>query len=467
MLAGMFPPCPFPAQLAALEAPLVAPAATTGAKTDRDAFGAWPHERGSANFVVKWGNSGGVEAGDADVVLDLFEAAWAVEIAEMGHRPPAGADTWRFNVYLADTGDGAPPSYGYAGYYTVDAEGWPMVVLNPNALAAGYAPTTSAHEFYHAVQHATGAYLDDPAADWWWEATAMWVEGEVWPDDADESAFTFGFGLAPQLPLWHFDRYTTGTLREYHAYGAFLFPRFLSEVVGDADTVTATWTEAGDLPTPQAYLASSLDLPETFASFMAHNARWDYADGDLYAANLDAYRDEFGDDPDEQEVAARLTGPGTAGGLMVHGGGYAQVDLVDPGAWTWTATVSPVAGAELLGTVVRDTPEGARYVPLVADGAGGLAASWTAGAGDGTTRVVLGTLTPADDAWSMTVALDAAPIADGDTGGMGDTGATPDAACGCASGVGAGLGWWSLLAAALTRRRGPRRAPSARSTQTR
>ncbi len=459
----MFPPCPFPAQLTELRsAPTPTPVAATIAKADRDATGPWPNERGSANFVVKWGDSGGVEDADADLVLDLFEAAWAVEIDAMGHAPPAGAVTWRFNVYLGDTGDGTPPTYGYAGYYTVDAEGWPMVVLNPAALAGGYASGTTAHEFYHAVQHATGAYLEDPDAAWWWEATAMWVEGEVWPDDPDESTFTFGVGLAPQLPLWSVERFEDGNLAEYHPYGAFLFPRFLTDVLGDRALVTETWTDAGGVATPQALLAQRLDFGETFSAFIAHNARWDYPDGALYAANVDTWRDTFRDDPDAAEVAARMTGPGATGGMSVHGGGYVQVDLVDPGDRVWTATVSPVEGAELVGTVVRDTPSGLDSVALRADESGGLTTTWTASAAEGTTRVVIGALTPATEPWAVTLVLDATAPAQDDSGTPADTGEVGAKACGCAAAPPVPVAGGAMALVLLTRRRDRPRAPSPR-----
>ena len=459
----MFPPCPFPAQLPELrEAPAPAPVPATGAKSDRDASGPWPHQRASTNFIVKWGSSGGVEDADADAVLALFETAWSVEIDQMGHAPPAGAATWRFNVYLGDTGDGTPPTYGYAGYYTVDAEGWPMVVLNPAALAGGYASGTTAHEFYHAVQHATGAYLEDPDAAWWWEATAMWVEGEVWPDDPDESTFTFGFGLAPQLPLWWDERFEDGNLTEYHPYGAFLFPRFLTDIVGDRALVTGTWTDAAGAATPQARLAQRLDFGATFGSFIAHNARWDYPDGALYGANVDAWRDTFGDDVDAGEVAARMIGPGATGGMLVHGGGYVQVDLVDPGDQVWTATVSPADGAELVGAVVRDTSTGLESLPLLADEAGGLTTTWTSSAAEGATRVVIGALTPADVPWAVTLVLGASDPVEEESVPPEDTGQGAVTACGCTASPPAPLGMGVLALVALTRRRVRPRAPSPR-----
>ena len=81
----------------------------------------------SDNFIVRWGS--GVSQAEAQELLDAFELAWQVEILEMGYLQPVATDQYLFNVYIGDSGGGAPSSYGAAGYFTVDDDGYPMIVI--------------------------------------------------------------------------------------------------------------------------------------------------------------------------------------------------------------------------------------------------------------------------------------------------------------------------------------------------
>ena len=38
------------------------------------------------------------------------------------------------NVYIGDTGGDIPSSYGAGGYYTIDGEGYPMMVIAKDIL---------------------------------------------------------------------------------------------------------------------------------------------------------------------------------------------------------------------------------------------------------------------------------------------------------------------------------------------
>ena len=122
----------------------------------------------------------------------------------MNFPAPYGTDSHLFNIYLGDSGSGAPSAYGNSGYYSVDNDGWPMIVLNQMILDSsadqhGVLP----HEFFHAVQHAceTYDYLGDGA--WYWEATAMWIESQIYPNLAEYAVFLFGFALGQTLAPAH------------------------------------------------------------------------------------------------------------------------------------------------------------------------------------------------------------------------------------------------------------------------
>ncbi len=281
--------------------PLAAPPA--GAKPLREALQGVASVRTSENFAVKWGSEGGVTESTAQDLLDSLEQSWLVEMVEMGHPEPAGADRYKLNVYIEDTGvvwDNGSSRFelegsGASGYYYTDPDGYPMLVMSQGALRdAEYAGMVAAHELYHAVQDGTRAYPYGGVSAWYWEASATWVSGEVFPDVTDYSVFLFGYLLLPWLPVDFFDYPDTGALQEYHQYGAFLYLRHLTEHVADWTVVRDSWTE----PDPQGDPLDALDVglaafdsdvQQVLVGMAAHVALWDFAHGDTYAANVAAY----------------------------------------------------------------------------------------------------------------------------------------------------------------------------------
>jgi hypothetical protein len=283
-------------------------------KTEREAHGTCAHVERTENFAFKWGNSLTVDPVDVAVLAEEFEFIWAQEVGVMGHGAPWGSESTLMNVYIGDTGSCAPSVLGNAGYYTLDAEGWPMIVMSYGSLSdAVYGKSTAAHEFYHAVQHASDAFTEDDAR-WFWEATACWVEDEVYPMVAQYAVFLFGYAFQPHHQLNAFTYPSAGRIEEYHQYGAFIFPRFLSEHRADWTVIRDAWMESEWSDDPLDAIASLLpdeDLEVLFADFAAHNATWDYADGPLFEVDLDYYADHTTYGADDFRIADTVSGQGT------------------------------------------------------------------------------------------------------------------------------------------------------------
>lgn len=282
---------------------------------DRDAWGLYPNYRVSEHFIAKWGNVGDVTQDEVAFLLDAFETAWAVEVEEMGHPEPDGSGTYLFNVYIGDTGDGTPSGYGAGGYYNRDADGFPMIVIARDSLRyRDYVQETAPHEFYHALQDEVASYPYTGDSAWYWEATAEWAAGESLPDNATYAQFLFGYAYNAQLSVEFFDYPDEGLLSEYHQYGAFIFPRFVSEVVADRDAVVASWVApqgASPLASLRAELADrGVALEDAFGDFAARNATWNYVDGDVYRATV---RDYVAYYPGEGHELAEVDARGTDG----------------------------------------------------------------------------------------------------------------------------------------------------------
>jgi len=263
----------------------------------RDTF-SLPGEALSEHFALRWGSALSIPDADADALLQHFEDSWAHQIGSWAYNEPANLDGTRFNVYLGSSGPGSPDDYNFGGYFSYDGEGYPLIVLNNSSAddPASMAMVIS-HEFFHAIQSGTTGYEYAGRAAWYTEATAVWASGEMYPSDTSHASFIVGYAYLPEQPIYFFDYPDEGTIEEYHQYGAFIFPQYLTEHVADPSLVRDSWVLA-DHSDPLVVLDGLLGergsgIEESFADFAAHNATWDYERGAVYAEWEAAYAGIF------------------------------------------------------------------------------------------------------------------------------------------------------------------------------
>lgn len=464
------PGCGFPALQASLAVTPRAPAPPPAALLqERDAFGTFPHEASSDHFVMKWGDAVRVDEDDVQSALVALELAWTAEIDVMGHPAPPTTDAYRMNVYVGDSDPAAPDSYGAAGYYNRDPEGFPFLMLAPSTLGSSYEATTTAHEFYHAIQDGTGAYTYSGDDAWFWEASAMWMEGEVYPDDPDYFTFLFGFALLPHLSVVYFDYPDTGSLPEYHQYGAMILPRYCSEVLGEQTIVRDAWIDPGDARTPLEALllglgARGYDPAAEIARFAAHMAAYDFEDGAAMSRSVEGQERAF------SSTAEPLAGTvdGVTDGAVeaaepVQAYGYEVVAWNHAAEGHFRVTVAGDATSDAGAdgswgfTLVRERADGPVYDPIEAGGwldvdlSSEDRSAWIVAAVT-TDPVLEPSLTAHTFRW--TYAVEERPPGDtgdapaADTSGDDPKDEAPSVACGCASGA-PGSAWPSVVCAAV------------------
>lgn len=477
---GVHTPCATPEHWRPV-APLVRPPPHHGIdRLERDPYGT-PNVQLSEHFAVRWGNRDNVSPVEVTALIEAFEDAWAVEIGEMAHVPPLGTDEYYFNVYIGDTGDGAPPGYGSGGYYSTDTEGWPVIVVSRNTLYnEPYADITAAHEFYHAVQGAAERYTYDAnrVGAWFWEATATWASAEVYPDNPNHAVFLFGYALLPHKRVDFFDYPDEGLLQEYYQYGAFLWPLHLSDRTGGFEVIRDAWTDPGDDPDPLEVMRGVLaergeDLDALWIDHAARNVVWDYPNRAIYLQLMQRARDRF---PAEAGnlTAAQIPTAGTedwvdgpdAVAIERYGSNTLTMRLPQEGAYTFEVegdlTGSTGDPASFAGYIIVESDGRPRFIPLefdadnrasiVLDDLGGsirahlLVGAWTSA------RV--SPLVPETFPYRYRVSLDdGSPELPNDP----DPGVVDDeavAGCGCQSAPGPGLGATvALLGLAALRRR--------------
>jgi len=217
-----------------------------GSKLTRDSFDV-PNAWGSDNCIRRWGNSGGWPDSRAASVLDAFEESWQEILLDMDYNAPYGTDTYKFNLYIGDTG--GPRAFGGA-YYSSDTQGYPMIVITPGTFSNVERGTSIAsHEFYHAMQGASGApyaYGNNQPSAWYWEATANWIETQLYPENNGTfvAGFLPSFALLSYLPVNFFDYPDTGAFQEYYQYGAFIYAFYLTDTVADGSVIRESWLDA-------------------------------------------------------------------------------------------------------------------------------------------------------------------------------------------------------------------------------
>ncbi len=266
-------------------------------KTTRDVLAPVLSTYETPNFAVRYGP--GIVDADASLLRigSAFEDAWAQEIAGMGYPAPNGSESYKFNVYVGDTDNGAPESYGTSGYYYVDDAGYGYIVVSLATVAdPEWLRITAAHEFFHALQDAAATYPYEGQGAWYWESGACFIEGVVVPESDDNSAFLAAFSLLPDLPVNYF-LYPDGTLPSLHQYGAFLFLQHLVEVTegGDPTLLRRSWLEATPTSDPMTVLDGLLQeqgdgtLADAFADMAARESTFDWDDEAAYEASIEAW----------------------------------------------------------------------------------------------------------------------------------------------------------------------------------
>jgi len=303
---------------------------------DHEVHGAIPNVQYSERFALKWGPDFDLSEDNANAILTHFEEIHLAEVESWSMASPTDGVRY-FNVYVGDTGGVIPSVGGMAGYYTTDSSGHPMIVLaNDTVTDLPYARSVIAHEFFHAVQWASESFWTWETGSWFWEATATWAAGEVVPDNDSYWNALPHYALKPQIGLYH-DTMTEhgGAPPDLHQYGAFIFPRYISEVLESPETILSAWRDGETDDDPVAWMRVHM-TDEVFGAALvdhaAHNLTWDYIHGERWSSWVDEVASWY---PDQDDRIAPLIAHADADWYTVGdedmpgAGGYNLIPIPD------------------------------------------------------------------------------------------------------------------------------------------
>ncbi len=235
------------------------------------------------HFSVEWEN--GVDESLAEAFAEALEYSWDKEVVEYGWNRPVGTDNYPMLAYIADN-----DSYGgaYTSVEYCSGEGYvPYVVAYSGSWGSStWADDMAAHEFAHAIQFST-SYAPE---FWYWEATAIWMEEEVYPNSNYWSYYVDAYTQNPWIGL------TASSQRDqeifYHMYGGAIFNFFIDNWYDGHATVKGMWDYAAgrsgqySLPVWENVEGIGVDLEweEVFVGFLAANTVMDYDEQNVFSS---------------------------------------------------------------------------------------------------------------------------------------------------------------------------------------
>lgn len=228
----------------------------------------------------------GVSSSKAEDFGEALEYAYEKEL-EAGWREPEGMYRYLMLAYLVDGG-------GSSGYTSVE---WcsgastlmPYIVAYEGSFSSGvWYQDMAAHELNHAIQfgYQNDSILETGTTEagwelWYWEATAVWIQEQVYPTHNIWSQYIEGYTAQPWMSMdasSQSDQY-----QFWHLYGMAVYNFYLEEYQGGLDTVLAHWEYVEDeVPTTSLEISEVTeelglgDWDEVFAGWLAANTVMDY-----------------------------------------------------------------------------------------------------------------------------------------------------------------------------------------------
>lgn len=226
-----------------------------------------------------------------EAVAEAMEQSWQHEIETLNWLPPLpdegeGGDA-RLDVYLEDQNDtfGTGDLFGYTDTFGGFVGDNPATPTREERAAYGfisldndYDPdqfglddlspldamrTTAAHEFNHTLQ---SAYDDEDSYSWLYEATATWMEDEVYPEIGDAHSYLADYMDAPDLCPLSVGRDD----QDVRWYGGWILLRYLAEQHGGPDTVRRLWENMARKEGLTALINTAADQKTTLAELLTN-----------------------------------------------------------------------------------------------------------------------------------------------------------------------------------------------------
>lgn len=353
---------PWKADLLAPVTPLRAAPPPPDATPTEPCFSMGENRLTSAHFAVEWDGSTISEA-TATNFLDALEEGYEVEVG-LGWKEPMQGDDYLVLAYVqAGNYQGAYTTVDYCGGGMV-----PYIVAYAGSFSSrSWADTMAVHELNHALQFGYGFAWEF----WWWEATATYIESQVYPTSNWWAYYVTGYSDNPELAFNASDQNDQDIF--WHMYGMAIWGAYMDEYIGGHDAVLDTW-EAADgersdtygFGMRDAFEEMGLDFDAAYVDFIAKNVVMSY-EAQRVLPEV-AERDEVRALPasDEADGSQRPQGYGQTYTRIEKGAGEGDLVLSFDGDEDapWSVQLVEVDGDAILRVVAADVVDGVGTVTL-------------------------------------------------------------------------------------------------------
>jgi|GEM_PF-2808221 len=246
-----------------------------------------------------------------DTLARALDSIWTKEVTQMGFRPPVGDSFYtpnggngRLDIYLENLGLGLGATFPDSVGGVLGNRATSFIILDNdydvypyNDPQSGIGPSggmrvTAAHEFFHAVQFAYTAYgaevVGGNLKPYWYEATATWMEDQVYNEINDYRQYLLFWFRAPALSFRNFssDYFNPNpdvqnrVFRPYALgiYGQYLSKRFPNPSYGYS-VVRRVWEQMATVTGFNLFSALDAALAPmgyNFISSLQEFYRWNY-----------------------------------------------------------------------------------------------------------------------------------------------------------------------------------------------
>ncbi len=439
---------PWKSDLRAPVTPLRTAPPPPAALASEPCFSAGDNRVTSEHFAVEW-DGDTISESTAQDFLDALEDGYRVEVEELGWKEPLQGDDYLVLAYVQenDRYQGAYTYYESCGRGIV-----PYIVAYSGSFSnRSWAETMAVHEFNHAIQFGYGFAWEF----WWWEATATYIEGQVYPSSNWWAYYVEGYTANPYLAFNASNQDDSDIF--WHMYGMAIWGAYIDEYLGGPDTVLATW-EASDgergssysFGMQEAFEEIGLDFDTAYRDFIAKNVVMAY-EAQAVLPDVDE-RDEIDELPVTEEVdgSTRPQGYGQTYTRIEADAGEGDLRVIFDGEpeVPWSVQLVEVSRNEILRVAEAEVVDGEGEVTL-------------AGFGEEDVVLVVSPLVSDDSKYGYTFTAEIVeppaeegPDADGGAAASDGDGVEEHAVCGATgAGVPGALGLLLGLATIVRRRR--------------
>lgn len=212
---------------------------------------------------------------------EILDNVWMKEVDEMGFEAPPSDGTeggdGLLDVYLADL-----DAYGFTNINIGDPVSTVHIILendynNFPCTQEDCMKVVAAHEFFHTIQFQITDDIDNYG--WWMEASATWMEDELYPDINDYINYLDRWFQHPELPLDTFEN-------DIYQYGTSVWVKHMTENYG-TEVVFDVWNNIknGDSALTgieKVLIAHNSSLQEEVKNLRVDNLTYNYTDGEIY-----------------------------------------------------------------------------------------------------------------------------------------------------------------------------------------